>query len=244
MEQLSIPIFLTGLGIAVLGLLLLVVAAFRDRFLWGMACLLGLLGLTALGVLVLIESLPHQQPTRGGASLLGLPLTWGVPGLLGLPLLAFLVIHWRRARLPLAVLVLGLVVGASPAVYSRLVPIDLGPREKLVDGELHITLTGWDQKDYSVLRARSDVVILQMANADVTDDTLQYLKGMEKLRELDLNNRRTRCTDHSLPSCSPLPPRGLPVSVLAGRASCRCCFRMTSRRGPAPGSRPTRRRGR
>jgi hypothetical protein len=160
-EELSIPIFFVGLGIAGLGLLWLIVTAFRRHFLWGVASLLP-------------------------------PFA-----------LLFALTHVRKARWSLAVLLLGGAVMAFPAVYSRLVPIDLGPREKLVAGELHITLTGWDRKDYSVLRARPDVVVLQMANPDVTDETLEYLKGLDKLRELDLND--TQVTDKGLRVLKDLP---------------------------------------
>ena len=43
-----------------------------------------------------------------------------------------------------------LVITGFPPAYQLLAPIDLGPREKMVDGERHITLTGWDRKDYWV----------------------------------------------------------------------------------------------
>jgi hypothetical protein len=111
--------------------------------------------------------------------------------------------HRHKGLLPLSVIGLGLVIGGFPPVYRLLVPIDLGPRDKLVDGQRHITLTGWDRKDYGFLRSRRDVVVLQMANPDVTDDTLDNLKGMTALKELDLDN--TRVTDLSLKVLSDLP---------------------------------------
>ena len=85
------------------------------------------------------------------------------------------------------------------------VRVDLGPRDKNVDGERHVTLTGWDRGDYSVLRLMPDVSVLQMANADVTDDVLEGLRGMKNLHELDLNG--TQVTDaglgsHPRSSCS------------------------------------------
>jgi len=48
-------------------------------------------------------------------------------------------------------------------------------RERLVDGQAHLTLTGWDRDDYSVLQARPQTVVLQMANADVTDEKAPQL---------------------------------------------------------------------
>jgi hypothetical protein len=90
---------------------------------------------------------------------------------------------------------------------TRLSPsaVDLGPLETQVNGELHIYLTGWQPKgmDYSVLRARPEVVVLQMANEDVTDRTLENLRGLKKLRELDLSD--TQVTDAGLKVLQELP---------------------------------------
>jgi len=131
---------------------------------------------------------------------------WGL-GVLLLPPLALVFIpgHFRRARGPCAVLLLGLIVAAVPygVNYYHQHFVDLGPREKMVDGELHLTLTGWDQKDYSVLRYRRRVVVLQMANADVDDQTLSYLDGLELLRELDLSD--THISDEGLAILARLP---------------------------------------
>jgi hypothetical protein len=131
---------------------------------------------------------------------------WGLGVLLVPPLaLLFIPCHFRSARTPVAVLLLGLIIGAMPygVNYYHQHFVDLGPREKMVDGELHITLTGWDQKDYSILRGRSQVVVLQMANADVDDQTLTYLDGLERLRELDLNG--TQISDEGLAILARLP---------------------------------------
>ncbi len=83
--------------------------------------------------------------------------------------------------------------------------IDLGPREKIVDGELHLTLTGWDRPadDYAVLEMKPDTVVLQMANSDVTDETINFLAGLEKLQELDVND--TQITDTGLAVLALLP---------------------------------------
>jgi hypothetical protein len=115
----------------------------------------------------------------------------------------------QRRRWPVALLVLAGVFIAAPFVlnYFALRYIDLGPRERVVDGALHVTLTGWDQKDYSVLRARPQTAVLQMANPDVTDDTLEYLKGMTGLRELDVSD--SAVTDRGLAAL-----RGLPLESL------------------------------
>lgn len=102
--------------------------------------------------------------------------------------LLFAIRHFGAARAPLAVGLLGLLLASGPPVVNRLLPVDLGPRDALVDGERHVTLTGWDRDDYQIVRELTDVVVLQMANPDVMDTTLRLLAGLDQLRELDLNN--------------------------------------------------------
>jgi hypothetical protein len=104
----------------------------------------------------------------------------------------------RRCWAPLLVMLLGVGLVAAPTgirLYQNRY-IDLGERVKDVNGEQHVTLTGWDKKDYSVLARLPETVVLQMANPDVTDETLHHLKGMTKLRELDLND--TEISDEGL----------------------------------------------
>ena len=116
--------------------------------------------------------------------------TWGLLMVIFLPITlpVFLVRHFRKAAWPTFLIGLGLMVGSAPLIYNILNPIDLGPYEKVVGGELHLTLTKWDRKDYSILAGKPDVMVLQMANPDVTDATLINLKGMTWLRELDLSH--------------------------------------------------------
>jgi hypothetical protein len=139
-------------------------------------------------------------------------LAWGLATLLILPAPLFVLWHFRKALGGLLVMVLGVVVAAAPIVINRLVPsaVDLGPRERTVNGELHITLTGWQPEEgmsYAVLKARPDTVVLQMANEDVTDQTLENLRGLKKLRVLDLSS--TQVTDEGLKVLQEL--RGLQV---------------------------------
>ena len=131
---------------------------------------------------------------------------WGFGCFLFPPLsLVFTAKHWSRARAPFGVLALGLLATAGTIALNRFVvsQLSLGPREKQVDGELHITLTEWDQTDYSILRKRKATVVLQMANADVTDQTLEFLEDMDNLRELDLNG--SQVTDAGLEKIADLP---------------------------------------
>jgi hypothetical protein len=111
--------------------------------------------------------------------------------------------HWRKGLAPLTWIAVGFLLTAFPPAYSLLVPIDLGPRETIVNGQRHITLTGWDRKDYGLLGSKNDVVVLQMANPDVTDQTLDKLKGMNELKDLDLND--TQITDAGLKVLKELP---------------------------------------
>lgn len=79
----------------------------------------------------------------------------------------------------------------------------LRPFEQVVDGELRVTLTGLKDFDYATLAARPDVVVLQMANADVDDRTLEHLRGLQRLRKLDLAD--TQITDAGLAVVAELP---------------------------------------
>jgi hypothetical protein len=130
---------------------------------------------------------------------------WG----LGLTLFApaapvFIYRHSTRVKWPIWLLLLSVLLIGIPFGMNAIVQrIDLGPRERIVDGERHITLTGWDQHDYSILKSRPDLVVLQMANPDVTDDTLENLRGMTRLKELDLND--TQVTNQGLTLLKDLP---------------------------------------
>jgi hypothetical protein len=138
---------------------------------------------------------------------------WGY-GVLLLPVvphvIVFVLTHLRRSRGPLLVLLLaGMLLGAPYAAnYYHEKFMHLGPREKIVKTkddkkERHFTLTGWDESNYSFLQTKPDTVVLQMANPNVTDETLNYLRGMDQLRELDLSD--TQVTDEGLAVVAGLP---------------------------------------
>ncbi len=112
---------------------------------------------------------------------------------------------WKRLKAPALLILLSLLMTGLPIVVnSALIRVtSLGPLEKIVAGERHITLTGWDRQDYSVIASRTDTIVLQMANADVKDETLRYLPGLKQLRELDLNN--SQISDAGLKEISELP---------------------------------------
>lgn len=129
---------------------------------------------------------------------------WGA-GILLFPPLAPVYVLAKGAKvwLPATILALGVALTAFPPAYTRLVPIDLGPHERVVDGERHLTLTGWDREDYGFLGSKSDAVVLQMANPDVDDAVVARLKGFDRLRELDLSG--TKVTDEGLKALRDLP---------------------------------------
>lgn len=124
---------------------------------------------------------------------------WGMGVLVFPPTCLFFAARYPRpARNPIILLFLGLAAAAFPPIYTKLTPIDLGPRDKLVGTERHVTLTGWDRNEYSILQRIPDAIVLQMANADVTDEVIQPIAVIEPLRELDLND--TKVTDSGLAS--------------------------------------------
>lgn len=129
---------------------------------------------------------------------------WGV-GIFVFPPIAlwFAAKHPKPARNPLLIVVIGMALAAFPPIYTRLTPVNLGPLDKMVANERHVTLTGWDRKDYGILSRLPDVVVLQMANPDVDDATLGPLRQMNSLRELDLND--TQISDEGLKVLADLP---------------------------------------
>lgn len=123
-----------------------------------------------------------------GLIAIGIGLLWLLIALIGR--------RWNHARLAGIVVALGIISIGTPFFLTSREIVDLGPRMTLVQGEKTITLTGWDRDDYSFLVGHPETIVLQMANADVTDQTLQHLRGMANLRELDLNG--TQVTDAGL----------------------------------------------
>jgi hypothetical protein len=119
--------------------------------------------------------------------------------------LIFIPRHYPSARRPLFTLILAGLIFASPyaLTYYQRTFGKLHPYEQRVDGELRVTLTGLPDFDYSSLVGRPDIVVLQMANPDVTDQTLDYLAGMDRLRKLDISN--SQITDDGLKLVAGLP---------------------------------------
>lgn len=133
-------------------------------------------------------------------------LRWGLSVLFIPPVaILFVGLYYRKTIGPLILLLVALLLGATPyglSYYERhFVP--LKPFEQVVDGERRITLTGLQNFDYATLKESPDIVVLQMANPDVNDATLEYLQGMSRLRKLDVAD--SQITDHGLRLLITLP---------------------------------------
>ena len=137
-----------------------------------------------------------------GLAALAIGLSWA--GFRGLGVL----VRRRQMRqlvAPLALVGVGLALGLTPFAAQRayLAVVGLGERERVIDGERAVNLTGWDRPGYDILAEKPDVAILEMGNANVTDETLELLAALPLLRELTLND--TAVTDAGLATLARLP---------------------------------------
>jgi hypothetical protein len=130
---------------------------------------------------------------------------WGLGTVLVLPAPFFVVGHFRKAIGSVLVMLLGIAVAATPLVINKLqlIPVENKPIEKTVEGEPTLTITDVKNYDYATLKDKTYLEVLQMANEDVTDQTLEYLKGLKQLYKLDLSN--TQVTDDGLRVLRELP---------------------------------------
>ena len=137
--------------------------------------------------------------------------TLGSVAVLLLVLLLVSLRRWPLSRWPLRLFLAGILLAATPFAYTRLVePIVLRyfrpPYVAEVNGEVHVTLTGIPNYDYAKLPRFREAAVLQMANPDVTDETLKWLRGFTQLKELDLND--TAITDAGLAELQHCPRLG------------------------------------
>ena len=133
-------------------------------------------------------------------------LGWGVVVFLFPPAaFVFASRHFLLSLGGVLVIPLGAAVAVAPIVINKfhLIEVEQKPIEKTVEGEPTLTVTGLKDFDYATLKEKPYLEVLQMANGDVTDQTLEYLKGMTKLRQLDLSN--TQITDDGLKVLKELP---------------------------------------
>lgn len=201
LEAYLIYIALTGVALVFVGGFWLLVAAARHQTAWKstVVVLLGC-GLTIASWLAipLLEKEARYYALWG----IGLGLV-----IVALGLLWFIIFIFRRpgSWKPGLLIVLGAVLTVGTVAANRYLPRELKPYEALVDGQLHLTLTGWDPKNnsYTILLKRPEAVVVQMANPDVTDETLHYLKWLPNLRELDVSG--SQITDEGLAVLAALP---------------------------------------
>lgn len=136
---------------------------------------------------------------------------WGLGALLFPPVaLVYVLLRFARYDGPFALFLLaGLLCGEALglAYYDRITADRRSVEIRGAGGAgglVHLILTKQVSVDYAAkLNGREDLVGLQMANPEVTDDTLLLLAGMKHLRELDLND--TAITDRGLETLAKLP---------------------------------------
>jgi hypothetical protein len=130
-------------------------------------------------------------------------VVWGLVVLLLPPAgLVFIPTHLKLSRGPLILFLLAGIVALTGLIFGQM-PESRDPYIKIVKGEKHVTLTRVLNPDYAVILAKhKDAAVLQMANADVTDETLKYVEDMPNLHELDIGN--TKVTDAGLASLAKL----------------------------------------
>jgi hypothetical protein len=130
---------------------------------------------------------------------------WGLAALLLPPVgpLVYVIAHWRPARAPLAVVLLGGLVAASPVAINRFIPTKKEEIKNVTTGETDLTVTGLPGYDYASLQEKTDLTVLQMANPEVSDAVVEHLSGMTVLKRLDLSD--TAVTDAAIPILASLP---------------------------------------
>jgi hypothetical protein len=129
-------------------------------------------------------------------------MAWGVLRTLGIVLRRREV---RQLLAPLTLVAVGLTLGLVPFAAQRayLAVVGLGERERVIDGERALNLTGWDRESYHILAEMPDVAILELGNPDVGDDTLDLVAALPALRELTLND--SAVTDAGLAKLARMP---------------------------------------
>jgi hypothetical protein len=135
---------------------------------------------------------------------------WGFVALVPGVNLLFPAFHFRRASGPVVLMLLGAAVAALPyglnAAFGNRVNTDAVTETKPAgDGQTEdrLTLTKADPAQYPKVKEKTTWAVIQWANPDVTDEHVEWLRGMTELRELDLNT--AAITDRSLAVIATLP---------------------------------------
>jgi hypothetical protein len=135
----------------------------------------------------------------------GTSTLWGIVAVIPGVNLLFPIQRFRRAAAPIVLMLIGGVIAATPYAINALVGEKVSTDAKIEQkqNEERITLTKADPSQYAILHNKKTFAIIQWANADVTDEQIEMLRGMTELRELDLNT--AAITDKSLAIIATLP---------------------------------------
>lgn len=190
-------VFAAGAAFVVLALVWMMVQAVRSSTGWKQR-LYWLLFLTPFLLAGTTALLIYAERDESGLAFLA-TVGSGVVVLVALVLVSF--VRLPASRWPLRLFLVGILVTATPFAYTHLVePVVFRyfrpPYVAEVNGEIHVTLTGIPNYDYAKLTRFQEAAVLQMANPDVTDETLRRLREFIRLKELDLND--TAITDAGL----------------------------------------------
>lgn len=134
-------------------------------------------------------------------------ILWGLAVFLFPPAALVFLFVSPRARAPVGLMLLGFVVIAGTVLTSNVADrwVSKSPVTTVEKGtgERDLILNDAANPDYAKELADKTYTKLLMANKDVTDDTLEHLRGMDRLKELDLDN--TQITDKGLAIVASLP---------------------------------------
>lgn len=132
---------------------------------------------------------------------------WGIATLF-LPLigpLAYLAKHSPRAKSPVTLVLLGLVLIFLPLAINAAFGEKQAQHalQRTTGGMKEFTNTNAVNPDYDSISANLDLEIVQAARTDFTDDIAERLRGLTKLKTLDLSD--STITDKSLAIIAGLP---------------------------------------
>lgn len=125
---------------------------------------------------------------------------WGLTTLI-VPIigpLAYLAKHFPRAKSPFTIVLLGLVLIFLPLVMNAAFGEKQAQHalQRTTGGLKEFTATNAVNPDYEAISANLDLEIVQAARADFTDDVAERIRGLTKLKTLDLSD--SAITDKSL----------------------------------------------
>lgn len=132
---------------------------------------------------------------------------WGIATLI-VPVigpLAFLSKHFPRAKSPVTLVLLGFVLVFLPLAINAAFGEKQAQHalQRTTGGMKEFTATNAVNPDYDAISVNSDLTTVQAARADFTDEVAERLRGLTKLKTLDLSD--STITDKSLAIIATLP---------------------------------------